>query len=124
MSMNLGVDQLCNYVLHIGQQIIKHCIDSIDKSQEVAGGGVGGNNNQSSKLADLNQNNEAGGNNVSSSTSITTICSISSINAALESIVIILKNPEQNIEIMKKFDLASLINSIIEVIRIFEMRAV
>jgi len=134
MSMNLGVDHLCSYVLHIGQQIINHCIYSIQKSQEVNGGGVGGKNNQSSnvggfvgQLADPNQSSEAanggGGNNVSSSTSITTICSISSINAALESIVIILKNPEQNIAIMEKFDLASLINSIIQVIRIFEARA-
>jgi len=52
--MNLGVDQLCGYVLHIGQQIINHCIDSIEKSQEVNGGGVGGKNHPSSKLADLN----------------------------------------------------------------------
>jgi hypothetical protein len=37
--------------------------------------------------------------------------------------VIILKNPDRNIQIMKKFDIASLLNSIIQIIKIFEMKS-
>ena len=55
-------------------------------------------------------------------TSVNTICSLQCINAVLESIVIILRKPERNADILKHFDLASMISSIIEVIRIFELK--
>ena len=95
MSMNFSVDSICNYVLPIGQQILKHCIYSIKKSQETAF--QGGSPSQNAHNND-GQSFDAGHSLANSS--ITTICSISSINAALESIVIILRNPERNVEIM------------------------
>lgn len=37
--------------------------------------------------------------------------------------MIILRNPERNIQIMREFDLAAMVNSILQVIKIFEMKA-
>jgi len=59
----------------------------------------------------------------SSSASITTICSITSVNSALESVVIVLKNTERNLNILKRFDLAEFLDQIISIIKIFEMKA-
>jgi hypothetical protein len=118
MSLNFTVDQLCQYVLPIGQEILTHCIFSIKKSQEGTAPPNSTANKDSVSQLGVDQFVEQ-----SNQTSITTICSISSINAALESIVIILKNPERNIMIMKKFDIAGLLNSIIQIIKIFEIKA-
>jgi len=98
MSMNFNVDKICNYVLPIGQQVLKHCIASIKKSQETGPSSYTGGKDTPSATNNDGQSVDAGHSITNSS--ITTICSISSINAALESIVIILRNPERNIEIM------------------------
>jgi len=96
MSTNFSVDHLCSYVLPIGQNILKHCIYALGKSQEP------------------NQD----------SASITSICSFSSVNALLESLIVLLRDQDKNTLILSDFEVSLLLIDIIKIIRLFESKSV
>ena len=56
-------------------------------------------------------------------TSLTSICSISSINAFLESLIILLRDQERNKHILQKYELANLVLDIITIIKLFERKS-
>lgn len=121
MSTNFSVSQLCKFVLPFGHSVLSHTISSIKKSPEVTAADAGGiiSPSSPSNKAMIMSNTDAAGAGL---TSVNNICSLQCINAVLESIVIILRKPERNGDILRSFDLASMISAIIEVIRIFELK--
>lgn len=121
MSTNFTVNQLCQYILPLGHAILGHTISSIKKSPDVTAADAGGllsPSSQSNKAMIMSNTDAAG----AGLTSVSSICSLQCINAVLESVVIILRQPERNADILRCFDLASMISSIIEVVRIFELK--
>jgi len=83
MSQNFLVAQLCSHVLPIGQSILSHCIYSLQKAQQTMA--------SQGQVADQYQGGAV--------TSLTQICSLSSINAMLESLVVLLRDDQRNKEI-------------------------
>lgn len=49
--------------------------------------------------------------------------SFQSINSILECIIIVLRNPDRNAQLMKKFDVAVIIQQICIILQIFEFEA-
>jgi hypothetical protein len=62
--------------------------------------------------------------NAQAVTSILQVCSLNSINAMLESIIVVLKNEDTNVKVQTDFHFSLLMNDILKIIRIYERRMV
>jgi hypothetical protein len=91
MSQNFTVSHLAQHVMPIGQKILAHCNYSLQKAQE------------SGEQMPLTQ-----------------ICSLSSINAMLESLAVVLRDDKVNKELQEQFEVGLLLIDIIKVIKHFD----
>jgi hypothetical protein len=115
MSHTIATENLCSFVLPFGHAILSHCIYSLQKVLETANAKSQHQEDQSYDSSNF-QN--------ATVTSIIQICSLSSINAMLESIIVVLKNEENNQKLQEEFQFSLLLNDIIKIIKIFERKMV